>query len=190
MLTTILYRSHICEGVTLQAVEEMVAMASAKNSEADVTGILLFNGKHFFQLLEGPEENVKTIYRHICQDERHYNLVELLCDYAPARRFGKTGMELFDLREYEQDHVLQTVLDKGTTRYQLKYDDRALQFFRTFVEAREKENYFEIPPADSWDFVPDEEVQPAPLQVEKPSGEFSFAFSAYCRSPCAPGGFP
>ncbi|EPJ5820502.1 EAL domain-containing protein, partial [Pluralibacter gergoviae] len=25
-------------------------------------------------------------------------------------------------------------------------------------------------------FVPDEEVQPAPLQVEKPSGEFSFAF--------------
>lgn len=176
MLTTILYRSHICEGVTLQAVEEMVAMASAKNSEADVTGILLFNGKHFFQLLEGPEENVKTIYRHICQDERHYNLVELLCDYAPARRFGKTGMELFDLREYEQDHVLQTVLDKGTTRYQLKYDDRALQFFRTFVEAREKENYFEIPPADSWDFVPDEEVQPAPLQVEKPSGEFSFAF--------------
>ena len=176
MLTTILYRSHICEGVTLNTVEEMVAMASTKNSEADVTGILLFNGKHFFQLLEGPEESVKTIYNHICRDERHYNVVELLCDYAPARRFGKTGMELFDLREYEQDEVLQTVLDKGTTRYQLKYDDRALQFFRTFVQATEKENYFEIPPADSWDFVPDDEVEPAPLQVEKLSGEFSFAF--------------
>lgn len=160
----------------MQAVEEMVAMASAKNSEADVTGILLFNGKHFFQLLEGPEESVKTIYSHICEDKRHYNLVELLCDYAPARRFGKTGMELFDLREYERDEVLQTVLDKGTTRYQLKYDDRALQFFRTFVEASEKENYFEIPPADSWDFVTDDDVRPVPRQTDKLPGEFSFAF--------------
>ena len=160
----------------MQAVEEMVAMASAKNSEADVTGILLFNGKHFFQLLEGPEESVKTIFSHICEDKRHYNLVELLCDYAPARRFGETGMELFDLREYEQDEVLQTVLDKGTTRYQLKYDDRALQFFRTFVEASEKENYFEIPPADSWDFVTDDDVRPAPRQTDKLPGEFSFAF--------------
>ena len=176
MLTTLLYRSHICEGVTVQAVEDMVALASIKNHKADVTGILLFNGKHFFQLLEGPEQSVKTIYSHICEDARHYNVVELLCDYAPARRFGKTGMELFDLREYSQDEVLQTVLDKGTSRYQLKYNDRALQFFRTFVESTEKENYFEIPPADEWDFVTGEDTRPRPQQVEKDASPFSFAF--------------
>ncbi|MCV5197505.1 BLUF domain-containing protein, partial [Escherichia coli] len=96
---------------------------------------LLFNGSHFFQLLEGPEEQVKMIYRAICQDPRHYNIVELLCDYAPARRFGKAGMELFDLRLHERDDVLQAVFDKGTSKFQLTYDDRALQFFRTFVLA-------------------------------------------------------
>lgn len=58
-------------------------------------------------------------------------------------------MELFDLRQYDTDEVLQQVLDKGTTRYQLTYNDRALQFFRTFVEATEKANYFELPPADA-----------------------------------------
>lgn len=57
-------------------------------------------------------------------------------------------MELFDLRQYDTNEVLQQVLDKGTTRYQLTYNDRALQFFRTFVEATEKANYFELPPAD------------------------------------------
>ncbi|WP_297199030.1 diguanylate phosphodiesterase [uncultured Pluralibacter sp.] len=176
MLTTILYRSHICEGITVQAVEEMVASANGKNSHANVTGILLYNGTHFFQLLEGPEENVKEIYHHICKDSRHYNIVELLCDYAPARRFGKTGMELFDLREYVHEDVLQRVLDKGTSRYQLKYDDRALQFFRTFVESTEKENYFEIPLADSWEFVADDEVQLLPRQAEVEDDEFSFAF--------------
>lgn len=54
-------------------------------------------------------------------------------------------MELFDLREHDREEVLQTILDKGTSRYQLTYNDRALQFFRTFVEATEKENYFEDP---------------------------------------------
>ncbi|VDZ88682.1 diguanylate phosphodiesterase [Lelliottia amnigena] len=154
MLTTIIYRSHICADVPVKSLEKMVEAAADKNRHSDVTGILLFNGMHFFQLLEGPEESVRRIYEHICQDTRHYNLVELLYDYGPSRRFGHVGMELFDLRRYDREEVLQQVLNKGTTRYQLTYNDRALQFFRTFVEATEKENYFEIPPGDSWDFYP------------------------------------
>ncbi|MCY9847216.1 diguanylate phosphodiesterase [Pectobacterium jejuense] len=176
MLTTIIYRSHICDNIPINTLEDMVAAANEKNSRVDVTGILLFNGTHFFQLLEGPEESVIPIYRHICKDNRHYNVVELLYDYAPSRRFGKTGMELFDLRKYDRNEVLQNVLDKGTSKYQLTYDDRALQFFRTFVEDREKENYFEIPPADSWDFILDENTaQPKTIFTDK-SSDCSFAF--------------
>lgn len=176
MLTTIIYRSHICDDVPVKTLEEMVATANLKNGEAGVTGILLFNGTHFFQLLEGPEEGVLPIYNHICEDDRHYNVVELMRDYAPSRRFGKAGMELFDLREYDSDEVLQTVLDKGTSKYQLAYDDRALQFFRTFVEAREKENYFEIPPGDSWDFISDgNAVKPENLVIDN-AADCSFAF--------------
>lgn len=96
MLTTIIYRSHLRDDVPVKALESMVADANIKNNRADVTGILLFNGTHFFQLLEGPEENVKAIYHAICADNRHYNVVELLCDYSPSRRFGMRGMELFD----------------------------------------------------------------------------------------------
>ena len=116
MLTTLIYRSHIRDDEPVKKIEEMVSIANRRNMQSDVTGILLFNGSHFFQLLEGPEEQVKMIYRAICQDPRHYNIVELLCDYAPARRFGKAGMELFDLRLHERDDVLQAVFDKGTSK--------------------------------------------------------------------------
>ena len=116
MLTTIIYRSRLCNKVAFKEIEGMVAAASKKNEQKNISGILLFNGIHFFQLLEGPEHAVKEIYSAICEDERHYNVVELLCDYAPARRFGKTGMELFDLREYSPEEVLQAVLNQGTTR--------------------------------------------------------------------------
>ncbi|OUG01444.1 blue light- and temperature-regulated antirepressor YcgF [Escherichia coli] len=155
MLTTLIYRSHIRDDEPVKKIEEMVSIANRRNMQSDVTGILLFNGSHFFQLLEGPEEQVKMIYRAICQDPRHYNIVELLCDYAPARRFGKAGMELFDLRLHERDDVLQAVFDKGTSKFQLTYDDRALQFFRTFVLATEQSTYFEIPAEDSWLFIAD-----------------------------------
>jgi len=176
MLTTIIYRSHLCANVPVKALEEMVAAAADKNSHSDVTGILLFNGTHFFQLLEGPEESVKHIYQHICHDTRHHNLVELLHDHGPTRRFGHVGMELFDLRRYDREEVLQQVLNKGTTRYQLTYNDRALQFFRTFVEATEKENYFEIPPGDSWDFIPVEDTFSRQPTVIAKGADCSFAF--------------
>lgn len=176
MLTTLIYRSHFCDDVPVKALESMVAAASIKNREADVTGILLFNGTHFFQLLEGPEENVKAIYRGICADSRHYNVVELLCDYAPSRRFGNVGMELFDLRQHLREEVLQIILDKGTSKYQLTFNDRALQFFRTFVEATEKENYFEVPAGDSWAFIPQGSARRVDPQVALKLAECGFAF--------------
>lgn len=176
MLTTIIYRSHICEDVPVKALEEMVAAANRKNRHSDVTGILLFNGTHFFQLLEGPVDNVTAIYQHICRDPRHHNVVELMCDHGPFRRFGNVGMELFDLRQFDTDEVLQQVLDKGTTRYRLTYSDRALQFFRTFVEATEKANYFELPPANSWEFISEETPLSAQSEVVAKGAECSFAF--------------
>lgn len=176
MLTTVIYRSHICDNVPFKSLEEMVAAANRNNGAADVTGILLFNGTHFFQLLEGPEESVLSIYSQICKDPRHANLVELLRDYAPARRFGKTGMELFDLREYDRAEVLQSVLNKGTSKYQLTYNDRALRFFRTFLESTEKENYFEIPPGDIVAFIPAENAASTTLVKLPENADCSFAF--------------
>lgn len=152
MLTTLIYRSRLYDHVPFKTIETMVTAANLSNIHKDVTGILLFNGRHFFQLLEGPEISVKTIYQQICADKRHHNIVQLLCDYAPSRRFGKAGMELFDLRKHEQQDVLQAVLDKGTTRYQLTYNDRALQFFRTFVMTAGKDSFYEIPSIENMRF--------------------------------------
>lgn len=176
MLSTIIYRSHLSDDVAIKSLEALAVKANKVNESFGVTGILLFNGTHFFQVLEGPDAAINKVYDRICEDPRHHNLVELLRDYAPFRRFGNVGMELFDLREHDKATVLQAVLDKGTSKYQLTYEDRALQFLRTFVESREKENYFEIPPASAWEFIVDD--QPAiereiPLSITE---NYSFAF--------------
>ena len=176
MLSTIIYRSHLCDDVQPDILKDLVAKATKINELFGVTGILLFDGSHFFQLLEGPEEAVTTVYNRICEDKRHNNLVELMRDYAPARRFGNVGMELFDLQNHDEDTVLQSVLDRGTSKYKLTYEDRALQFLCTFVEAREKENYLEIPSADSWTFVASESSQDNQAVSLPDAPEYSYAF--------------
>ncbi|MBK0004252.1 diguanylate phosphodiesterase [Erwinia sp. S38] len=174
MLNTIIYRSHINDDTPLNILPEMVARANVQNAQLNVTGILLFNGTHFFQILEGPEAGVDEIYSRICNDKRHHNIVELMRDFSPSRRFGKHGMELFDLRQHNTDTLLQEVLDRGTTKYRLTYDDRGLQFLRTFVESRERENYFEVLPADYWDFVAEE----MPHSHHQPGGSEGITFRA------------
>ncbi|MBD8165182.1 diguanylate phosphodiesterase [Erwinia persicina] len=173
MLFTLVYRSHVAENFPHKDIESMVFKANKVNQSLDITGILLFNGTHFFQLLEGPEQAVIHLFEGICTDGRHHNVVELMRDYAPSRRFGNTGMELFDLRENFRGDVLQAVLERGTSLHQLNYHDRALHFLRTFVCSHERENYFELPPEGSWKFVSEGEVLRLPAESAE---DHTFAF--------------
>ncbi|MBZ7309075.1 diguanylate phosphodiesterase [Klebsiella oxytoca] len=155
MLTTLIYRSHVRSGTSYHSIIEMVKSANERNIQIGVTGILLFNGIHFFQLLEGQEESVKKIFSSIICDGRHFNVVKLLYDFSPSRRFGNAGMELIDIRCHSKEKSLTTVLERGTTQHKLLYNDRALRFFRTFIESTEKDNYYELPDKSEWCFSPE-----------------------------------
>ncbi|WP_323113918.1 diguanylate phosphodiesterase [Klebsiella variicola] len=152
MLTTIIYRSHAHRSISRTSIMEMMELANVHNINSDVTGILVFNGVHFLQLLEGPQARVNEIYSRICCDARHFNIVELLNDVAPFRRFGNAGMELIDIDLYSHEDCLRAILSRGTTKHQLLYNDRALRFFRTFIESIQQERYYELPATTEWQF--------------------------------------
>lgn len=152
MLTTLIYRSHLRADAPIQSIIDMVSEANSRNERAGVTGVLLFNGVHFLQLLEGDEAAVVQIYKKICMDTLHFNIVELLSDYAPYRRFGRSGMELIDIRLFSKEECLDRVLQRGTTQHKLLYNDRALRFFRTFIDSTETDSYYELPGSFSWFF--------------------------------------
>ncbi|EMV1562631.1 diguanylate phosphodiesterase [Enterobacter ludwigii] len=155
MLTTLIYRSHLRADAPIQSIIDMVNVANCRNERAGLTGVLLFNGVHFLQLLEGDEAVVMDTYDKICRDSLHFNIVQLLCDYASYRRFGHSGMELIDIRKYSKEECLDKVLQHGTTKHKLLYNDRALRFFRTFIDSAETHSYYEIPDRFSWYFSPE-----------------------------------
>ena len=51
--------------------EDIHVASAARNVDAGVTGMLVFNGTHFLHILEGSEEAVDRLVEHIRSDPRH-----------------------------------------------------------------------------------------------------------------------
>lgn len=62
------------------------------NKEDGITGMLLYSGGNFLQVLEGAHEKVRATYDRICQDPRHANAMLLLEQDVPERHFGDWSM--------------------------------------------------------------------------------------------------
>ena len=64
-----------------------------RNARLGVTGLLLYDAEHFFQLIEGEDEVVDSLFRTIAADTRHRD-VRVLSEGPIARRsFASWSMD-------------------------------------------------------------------------------------------------
>ncbi|WP_044175783.1 diguanylate phosphodiesterase [Phytobacter massiliensis] len=150
MLATLIYRSRLTHALDPSLLAELVKEANIRNAELQVTGVLLFNGDQFLQVLEGPAEGVNAIFNRISRDSRHSDIVELLRDFAPERRFRGRGLVLFDLRQNKPGVALRTILKFGTLKYHLARHDRVYKFIRDFIATPASERRVETFSAARW----------------------------------------
>jgi len=62
----LLYSSQATQNITEQDIAEILEKSQKNNQEVGITGVLLYGGHLFMQVLEGPEQAVlKKIYRHL-----------------------------------------------------------------------------------------------------------------------------
>ena len=95
-LYQIMYISSATGDVSFTQCATIAQTAAQKNSSEDVTGLLLYNGKRFLQVLEGPRDSVERIYERIGRDSRHHALVMLRQQEIDDREFGTWGMAYDD----------------------------------------------------------------------------------------------
>ncbi len=89
---------------------ELLAKARAANSVKDVTGFLVFDGDHFFQLLEGEDSAVEFIFKKIKNDPRHSNITLLMDSEAQDRLLADWSMQFFLPADFELEDRL-SILD-------------------------------------------------------------------------------
>ncbi len=94
ILHQIVYVSKPTRSMTLSEVRELLVKAQINNHFKDVTGMLLFDGDSFLQVLEGPKDTVMALFEKIERDPRHTQFTSLVERKIPQRDFGDWSMGL------------------------------------------------------------------------------------------------
>ncbi len=106
----------------------LLLQSRARNARNRITGMLLYRGGHFMQVLEGDEANVMKIFADIERDNRHKSVDVLRAEYIQYRDFPDWTMGFRNIDKIDLSKV------PGFTRF-LERDFRSEYFSEDSVEA-------------------------------------------------------
>ncbi len=87
-----------CLLTDIRQVRDLHATCQRNNEKQGLTGLLLFTGGHFAQLLEGPEDTLSQLMWRIAQDPRHAAMRKLFAKPAASRSVKQWSMRLLEDR--------------------------------------------------------------------------------------------
>lgn len=93
-LKQLVYISKPSQEISFSEIRQILIKARVNNHFKGVTGVLLYDGASFLQVLEGPEETVLNLYASIAKDPRHAQVTSLCEREIEARDFGDWSMGL------------------------------------------------------------------------------------------------
>ncbi len=79
--------------------EKMLEPTRRRNRDLGVTGLLIYSGGHFLQILEGSQDVIEQLFVKIKKDKRHRNVQQLSLLSCEKRLFSKWSMGLLNLDE-------------------------------------------------------------------------------------------
>ena len=102
----LIYLSTARLGLEAADLENILSRAVAHNLAHGVTGVLLFNGRNFLQVLEGPRRMVEELYERITRDPRHTGVTLIKTEDVRALSYPEWGMKLKDVDADIGEHSL------------------------------------------------------------------------------------
>lgn len=92
MLEQLIYLSEAKPGLSLIDVRSILGSSQVKNRRRDLTGLLLYSGEHFIQVLEGRSSEVSSLVSVIKRDPRHVRVKIVKRASITSRRYGSWDM--------------------------------------------------------------------------------------------------
>lgn len=110
-LSQVFYVSR-CLLADIRQVRDLHATCQRNNEKHGLTGLLLFTGDHFAQLLEGPEEVLSQVMWNIARDPRHTAMRKLFAKPVAQRSIHQWTMRL--LEERSTDQMVRKLVESAT----------------------------------------------------------------------------
>jgi hypothetical protein len=97
------YVSNARLGLNQNDLDSIMHRAKLRNKLAGVTGVLLFNGVNFMQVLEGERARTLNIYDGVLRDSRHGAIKTILQEKIDHLTYPAWGMKLKRFSEPNRD---------------------------------------------------------------------------------------
>ncbi|WP_295881696.1 BLUF domain-containing protein [uncultured Thiohalocapsa sp.] len=85
MIFQLCYLSNATRDMQREDLVDLLSVSRRKNEALGITGLLLYSGDRFIQLLEGEEAAVRELYALISKDERHRDVTLVYEEHVQAR---------------------------------------------------------------------------------------------------------
>ena len=114
-LKSLTYTSLARLDLTADDLDSIHQAAMHFNALDGITGLLIFNGTHFLQVIEGAEEAIDDLTARLRRDPRHHGLEIRDQPMVEKRSFPDWSMELVRVkaRYYEAKDAVEQVLPQG-----------------------------------------------------------------------------
>ena len=96
-MLSLLYVSSSIKQLSDEELLEILQISRENNSSNDISGLLLYKGGNFMQVLEGPDEAVMSLYEKIALDPRHKGVSIILKEQIQKRQFPSWEMAFTNL---------------------------------------------------------------------------------------------
>lgn len=117
----ITYISRLTRPLTIDEIETIGVVSSRNNQKVNITGLLVYFEKMFFQIIEGDDHAVDQLFRKIWKDQRHKDILRLKTEYEVSERLFPTwSMKTINLDHNTDELIrpikilLQTVVESHT----------------------------------------------------------------------------
>jgi hypothetical protein len=120
-----------------EEIEALLTHSRNSNSRRGITGILLHVDCTFFQVLEGPREEVDELYAKILVDGRHTRITRIIYEPIARRFFGEFAMNFATLSARDLSAAIEGEDRAGVDTQLASLDEgRAKRLLRAFSEGR------------------------------------------------------
>lgn len=102
-LISLVYTSSASASFRETALAHLLEESRELNGARDITGMLLYRGECFIQVLEGPAAVVRALAARISQDVRHRDMRVLLEEPIEGRRFAEWTMAYRPLHQHPEE---------------------------------------------------------------------------------------
>jgi Sensors of blue-light using FAD len=132
---SLLYLSSASVSLSEMDLVDILRVSRSNNARLDVTGLLLYQGRSFIQVLEGPDDAVTAVYTQIGRDPRHYAIQTVLRQSIQERDFPQwsMGFQHIDVLPADALPGFSAFLREPVTATRLHHDPRTTySFLRAF----------------------------------------------------------